>query len=89
MTRNFPRGDDVRHCVYLAHCAAERPFLLLDTVELSRVLMRYSAAFDSAKSRVPRDVSLSIADIRDDLKHAHSCAKDAFIEIRQRDLRHA
>ena len=76
-------------CVSLAHCAAERSFLLHNTVELSRVLMRYSAAFDSVKSRVLRDVPLAVADIRDDLKHALWCAKNAFIDIRQRDLRHA
>lgn len=58
-------------------------------VELGRVLMRYSAAFDSVKSRVTRDLLLAVADIRDDLRHALWWAEDALFDIQQRDLRHA
>jgi len=64
-------------------------FLLHAAVELSRVLMRYSAAFDSVKSRVLRDIPLAVADIRNALRHTLWCAEDASIDIQQRDLRHA
>ena len=75
--------------VSLAHCSAERSFLLHDTVELNRVLMRYSAAFDGVKSRVLRDIPFAVADIRNALRHTLWCAEDAFIDIQERDLRHA
>jgi hypothetical protein len=86
--KNFSYGDGAQACVSRAHCAAETSFLSHAAVELSRVLIRYSAAFDSVKSRVLKDLPLAVADIRDDLRHAHWCAEDAFIDIRQRDLRH-
>ncbi|WP_431635343.1 hypothetical protein ACQVBX_16095 [Dyella sp. KULCS107] len=64
-------------------------FLLHAAVELSRVLMRYSAAFDSVRLRVPRDLPFAVADIRNALGHTLWCAEDAFIDIQQRDIRHA
>lgn len=64
-------------------------FVLHDAVELSPVLMRNYGALGSVKSRVPRGVPLAVADSRDDLEHALWCAKSAFIDIQQRDLRHA
>ena len=76
-------------CVALAHCTAEMSFVLHDAVELSPVLMRNYEAIDSVKSRVPRGVPLAVADSPDDLEHALRSAKSAFIDIRQRDLRHA
>jgi hypothetical protein len=79
----------VSDCVALRPCPAEPPLIVRAAVEVSRVLVRDCAALESAKSRVPRDVSASVTDAPGDLQRTLRHAKEASINIPQRDLHHA